>query len=255
MSRSDLERHPLTGRFLMGRLRHAMTEDERDIVEDLIAEQATFSRPTIIQRRGELVNRSTMLIEGYMLRVLVQEGRRFIVGLHVPGDFVDLHAFALKRLDHDIVTIGETRIGYAPHDKLSQVLAKLPHLSRVLWFSTLLDAAVHREWIVKLEQLTAVRRVAHVFCELWQRLDYVGLGRNDGLRTPLIQADLADMCGTTAIHMNRALRMLKKEGVAEFRRGTVYIPDRKRLIDFAGFDPAYLYGEGAPHVEHELDLA
>ena len=254
MPQSDLERHPRTGRFLMGRLRHAMTDQERDIVESLIDETVTFPRATRIQSRGELVDRSTMLIEGYMLRVLVQDGRRYIVGMHVPGDFVDLHAFALKRLDHDIVTVGETKVGYASHEKLQRVLADAPHLARLLWFATLLDGAIHREWIVKLEQLTAVRRVAHVFCELWQRLDLIGLGRRDGLRTPLIQADLADMCGTTAIHMNRALRQLKKDGLAEFRRGTVYIPDRKRLIEFAGFDPAYLYGAGPLHMLHELDM-
>ena len=173
----------------------------------------------------------------------------------MPGDFVDLHSFALKRLDHDIVSVGETRVGYVSHDKLAQAIAKAPHLGRLMWFATLLDAAIHRQWIVTLEQLTAVRRVAHVISALWCRLALVGLGRRDGLRTPLIQADLADMCGTTAIHMNRALRQLRKEGLAEFRRGTVYVPDRKKLEAFAGFDPAYLYGDGALKVEHELDPA
>ncbi|MEO6040476.1 MAG: Crp/Fnr family transcriptional regulator [Croceibacterium sp.] len=250
---SDLTRHPLTGRFLVGRLRHAMTEDEKDLLESLVGEVATFSQPTCILARGAVAERSTMLIEGYVLRVMMQAGKRYIVGLHVPGDFLDLHAFALKRLDHDVFTIGNTKVGFVSHADLAKVVADRPHLTRLLWFSTLLDAAVHREWIAKMEQLTAVRRAAHVFCELWYRLDQVGLGRADGLRTPLIQADLADMCGTTAIHMNRALGELKREGLAEFRRGAVYIPDRKRLEAFAGFDPAYLYGTGPLHLEHELD--
>ena len=255
MAQSDLEQHPLTGRFLMGRLRHAMSPEEKDLLESLIEETESFRKPTRILSRGELVNRSTMLIEGFMLRTIIHEDRRFIVGIHLPGDFVDLHGFALKRLDHDIVTVGETKVGYVSHDKLAQAIAKAPHLGRLMWFATLLDAAIHRQWIVTLEQLTAVRRVAHVFCALWCRLDLVGLGRRDGLRTPLIQADLADMCGTTAIYMNRALRQLRKEGLAEFRRGTVYVPDRKKLEAFAGFDPSYLYGDGALKVEHELDPA
>ena len=53
------------------------------------------------------------------------------------------------------------------------------------------------------------------------------------------------MCGITAIHMNRALKQLKDDGLADFRRGAVYVPDRKRLGEFAGFDPAYLYGTDA----------
>ena len=253
MAAPDLERYPLTGRFLMGRLRHAMSPAEEDLIESLIEETETFPRPTRLLERGQLVDRSTILIEGYVLRTIRHGDRRFIVGIHVPGDFMDLHAFALKRLDHDIVTVGETRVGYVRHDRLAAAVAANAHIARLLWFATLLDAAIHRQWIVTLEQLTAVRRVAHIFCALWQRLDQVGLGRRDGLRTPLIQADLADMCGTTAIHMNRALRQLKKEGLAEFRRGTVYVPDRAKLETFAGFDPAYLYGEGPLHPEHELD--
>jgi CRP-like cAMP-binding protein len=116
----------------------------------------------------------------------------------------------------------------------------------------LLDAAIHRQWILKMEELTAARRVAHVFAEMWYRLDMVGLGRRDGLRTPLIQADLADMCGTTSIHMNRALGQLRKEGIAEFRRGTVYVRDRAGLEAFAGFNAAYLYGPGDLRVNGEL---
>jgi len=80
----------------------------------------------------------------------------------------------------------------------------------------------------------------------------VGLGRTDGLRTPLIQADLADMCGTTSIHMNRALGQLRKEGIAEFRRGALYVRDRAKLEAFAGFNPDYLYGRGGLSVGTEL---
>ncbi|OYW45894.1 MAG: transcriptional regulator [Sphingomonadales bacterium 32-68-7] len=252
MSQHDLDRHPLTGRFLMGRLRHGMTEDEKDLIEALVEETVTVSGPTVVLARGVLAERSTMLIEGYILRTVTENGRRYIVGINVPGDFVDLHSFALKRLDHDVITLGDARLGYVSHRRLSQAIRD-PHLARILWFATLLDAAVHREWIVKLEQLTAVKRVAHVFCEIWHRLDLVGLGRRDGLRTPLIQADLADMCGTTAIHMNRALRQLKKEGLGEFRRGALYVPDRAALEGFAGFDPTYLYGTGELRLRDEFD--
>jgi len=253
MVTSELDLYPHTGRFLMGRLRHAMTDEEKAIIESLVEKTVVLEGEKTVIARGELCVRSTILIEGYMMRTIVDQGRRFVVGLHVPGDFVDLHGFALKRLDHDLVTLGAAKIGWVPHERISDVLEKRPHLARLLWFATLLDAAIHREWILKLEQLTAAKRVAHVFAELWHRLDLVGLARKDGLRTPLIQADLAEMCGTTAIHMNRALGHLKKEGIAEFRRGTLYVHDRTRLEAFGEFDPSYLYGAGALRVRHELD--
>ena len=252
MGIAEVETYPLTGRFLMGRLRHAMSAAEKDLVESLIERTERLPGGTVLLRRGELTDQSMLLIDGYVMRTIFEKGQRYVVGLHVPGDFTDLHAFALKRLDHDVVTVGEAMMGFVGHERISQVLAENPHLGRLLWFSTLLDGAIHREWILKLEQLTAARRVAHVFAELWHRLDLVGLGRRDGLRTPLIQADLADMCGTTAIHMNRALGQLKKEGIAEFRRGTLYVSDRAKLEEFAGFNPDYLYGQGQLRVGGEL---
>ena len=250
-----MKRFPLTGRFLQGRLRDAMSEEEKRIVEGLIEETREYGPGEEILSRGELINTSTMLIEGFAERTIKADSRRFIVCVQVPGDFVDLHAFPLKRLDHDLVTIGRARLGFTSHERIEQVMVDHPHLARLLWFSTLLDAAIHREWTLKLQQLRASKRVAHVFCEIWQRLDFVGLGREGGIDTPLTQQDLADMCGTTAIHMNRALSELRKLGLCDFKRGVVTAADRTALEEYATFDSTYLYGEGSLGMRGELSLS
>ena len=131
-----------------------------------------------------------------------------------------------------------------PHVRLRQIMEEHPHLARLLWFSTLLDAAMHREWVMKLGQLTTARRLAHIFAEIWYRLRMVGLGDDEGFQTPLTQAELADLSGATTIHVNRALRELRENEIATFSRGRVTIADRKRLEDFGDFQPDYLYGEG-----------
>lgn len=244
--------YPLSGGFLRGRLRHAMTADERDIVEGLIVETERFSGTHVVLRRGEVLHRSTILLEGYVLRVMEDEGKRHIVGINVPGDFIDLHGFALKRLDHDVVTVGSTVLGYAPHERIAEVLEDNPHLARIMWFSTLLEAAIHREWILALERLNSDGRLAHLILELWHRLNFVGLADGSGFGFPLTQADLADACGTTAIHMNRVVRHLRSLGLADLRRGRVSIPDRAKLESFARFSPDYLYGSGLLMVRDEL---
>lgn len=250
--KGELDRYPLTGRFLMGRLRHAMSDREKDILESSIVDVRRYSDEHRVLARGELCSRSTMLIEGFILRTIRENDRRYIVGIQVPGDFVDLHAFALKRLDHDIVTLGPTLIGSVGHERLTELMATEPHLSRLFWFSTLLDAALHRQWVLKLEQLKANRRVAHLMAEIWHRLEMVGLAGPGGFRSPLTQVDLADMCGTTPVHMNRAIGELRRLDVADFRRGTVSFADRRRLEEHGDFDPAYLYGQGALQVGDEL---
>lgn len=240
----ELERYPRTGRFLVGRLRSAMSDEERQLVEDLIETEQTLEGGELIARRGAECSSSTILIEGFTIRVIERGGEPHIVGLQVAGDFIDLHGFALKRLDHDILALGPARVGQVSHVRLQRVLGERPHLARLLWFSTLLDAAIHREWILTLEDLSAAQRVAHVFCEICRRLDMVGLDGKGRVALPLTQAQLASMCGTTTVHMSRALRRVRDETGATFRHGKLKCPDLGALAAYCAFNPSYLYGPG-----------
>ncbi|MGC0225632.1 Crp/Fnr family transcriptional regulator [Pseudooceanicola onchidii] len=238
------EAFPYTRRFLQGRSRDALSDREKGLLEGLVDKVERFTAPHTILNRGDVVDQSTILIEGTVARVIHEDGKRHIVALHVPGDFVDLHGFALKRLDHDVVSIGSVQIGFAPHDRIQKILETEPTLARMLWYSTLLDAAMHREWIMKLERLSADGRLAHLVAELWQRLDFVDLAGENGFSLPLTQQELADACGTTSIHMNRVVKKLRETGVVDISRGQVTVLDKTLLKELGAFDPAYLYGRG-----------
>ncbi|WP_230079945.1 Crp/Fnr family transcriptional regulator [Alteripontixanthobacter maritimus] len=231
-----------------------MTDHEKSVLEGLIDRTVTFAGETVVVKRGEYMNHSMLLIEGFMLRTIEADGKEAIVGLQVPGDFVDLHAFALKRLDHDLKAVGRVTVGYVPHERLQQVMLEEPHLARLFWFSTLLDASIHREWIRKVGQLRAMGKVAHFICEIWYRLRMVELGKEAGFQTPFSQIHLANMCGMSTIHVSRTMKDLREAGMMEFRRGRVIIHDGEKLKKIASFDPAYLYGEGGLEVGHALDL-
>jgi len=238
--------------FLKGRLRHAISPREADLIESLVDRTERVPDGHYVQRRAVPATQSTMLLNGFIGRVIKDQEDHNIVGLQVPGDFVDLHAFALKRLDHDLVTIGPAVLGYVPHARLAQIVRDEPHLTRILWFSTLLDAAIHREWILKLEQLKAEERLAHILCELWHRLEFVGLADGHGFNMPLLQTHLANACGTTAVHINRVIKAIRTKGLAEINRGRVTIPDLPALRRFAHFTPDYLYGEGSLFTSEDL---
>ncbi len=238
--------------FLKGRLRHAMSSREEALLDSLVVGSERVPDGHVVQKRGVLANQSTLLLDGFVARVIEADGTRHIVGLQVPGDFIDLHAFALKRLDHDVVTVGPALIGHVPHAKLAELLREEPHLTRMLWFSTLLDAAIHREWILKLEQLKAEERLAHIMLELWHRLNFVGLADAHGFNMPLLQTHLANACGTTAVHINRVIKAVRQRGLLEINRGRVTLPDREALEQFAHFQKDYLYGEGSLFLAEDL---
>lgn len=247
------EQFPNSWRFLLGRVRHAMTQRECELLEELVTNVEDVPSQHTVLKRGDIVEQSTLLIEGFIARVIERDGKRHIVALHVPGDFVDLHGFALKRLDHSVVTIGRAKLGYVEHRRIARLLTEEPHLARLLWFSTLLDAAVHREWILKLEELNADGRLAHLIAEMWHRLNFVGLADPTGFPFPLTQVEMADACGTTAIHLNRVVRQLRESGIADISRGRITILDMERLTNLGAFEKSYLYGEGTLQIGRELD--
>jgi CRP-like cAMP-binding protein len=241
---SQMQRSLVTERFLLGRGRGRMSHGECVALENSIAATRTIEPRKVIVHRGEHVDTSTYLISGYICRYMDdREGHRQLVALHVPGDFVDLHAFPMKRLDHDVATLGQVEIATFDHETLARLGADNPHLTRMLWYSTLLDAAMHREWIFRLGRLGALGRVAHFFCELDMRLHLVGLSDEHSFTLPLTQADLAEATGLTGVHVNRTLRRLREEEVMSFRNGEVAIYDVARLARIGEFDPDYLFGD------------
>ena len=132
------------------------------------------------------------------------------------------------------------------HDRLKALTEEFPHLTRLYWFMTNLDAAIHREWVLSLGRRSALARVAHLFCELQVKLGIVGLADESGYALGLTQADLAECLGLTPVHVNRTLRQLREGGLVEFRGGRVAIGDLAGLRRAAEFDPAYLYLDRRP---------
>lgn len=235
----------ITRNFLRGRRRDAMSDDDLAAVDALIAEVREVPARKVVLKSGEALDHSTYLIDGMMCRYMDdRDGRRQLVAMQITGDFVDLHAFPLRWLDHDVGTITPCRVGIVPHERLAQLQRERPQLMRMLWFSTLLDAAMHREWIFRLGRLNAIGRLAHFLAELEYRLRMVG--ESDGRRflLPMLQADLAEACGMTPVHLNRVVRRLRDLDLVALRDGQAFITDLKGLWQLAEFDPRYLFPDG-----------
>ena len=237
----------LAGLLLKLRARDLLSGEEEEVLRASVSEIREFPAGRTIVRTGTTLNASTLLVEGIVCRYKdLSDGQRQIMELHVAGDFVDLHGFLLKQLDHNVGTMTPVRVASFPHEALRGITETQPHLGRMLWFSTLLDAAIHREKILSIGRRSAMARIAHILCELLVRLRIVGLADESSYALPLTQADLADVTGLTSVHVNRMLKKLRDEKLLTFRGGTVTIEDWDRLQRVAEFDPTYLHLERRP---------
>jgi CRP-like cAMP-binding protein len=226
----------------MGRHRDDLSAQELAALEEAAGSVTTYGAREEMVHHGTEITHSMLLVEGFVCRYMDGlDGERQLVALHVPGDFVDLHGFPLRRLDHDIASLTDVKVANYPHPVLSKLIIDHPHLGRMLWFSTLLDAAMHREWIFRLGRLGAIGRVAHFFAEIGRRLQMVGLSDGSNFPLPFHQSDLAEACGITPVHANRVLRELRERGIVTFRGGQVAVSDILALHTIAEFDDGYLY--------------
>jgi CRP-like cAMP-binding protein len=231
-----------TERFLRDRRGVSLLPEERARLEAAISEVITLPPRATIVRSGDQLEQSTLLIDGFMSRYIDdRKGLRQLVAVHVPGDFVDLHGFPLKVLDHDVATMTAVTVAIVPHAQLHDLMEELPELARKLWFATLIDAAIHRAWLFRLGRLDAVGRVAHFLCETNARLFSAGLSDGRRFAMGITQADLAEICGLTSVHVNRVMRQLREEHLCAFRSSLVEIFEPERLAARGQFDPSYLY--------------
>lgn len=229
------------------RKRDEISADEEAAIRGAVSDVRELRPDLTFIRRGEVLNASTLLVRGWMARAKeLADGQRQISEIHIAGDFVDLHSFSLKRLDHDVVTLTPATVATIPHDRIREITERFPHLTRVYWFSTNLDAAIHREWTVSLGRRSALQRMANLFCELLVRLEIVGLTNGNSYDFPLTQNELSECLGMTSVHVNRTLQELRRRGLIEVEGRRATIPDRSALEALAEFDPAYLYLERRP---------
>jgi CRP-like cAMP-binding protein len=226
------------------RARDEISAEEEEAIRSSIADVREVPADRRIVRAEEPVNVCTILVSGIACRHKdLRDGSRQITELSVAGDFTDLHSFTLKRLDHDVLALTDCRLAVVPHERMKAITENLPHLTRVYWFATNLDAAIHREGELSLGRRDAVARLAQLFCEMKVRLEIVGLADEEGYDLPITQADIAECLGLTSIHVNRMLKVLRERGLADFRNKAVRILDWAGLQQAAEFNPSYLYLE------------
>ena len=98
-----------------------------------------------------------------------------------------------------------------------------------------------REWIVNVGRRPALARLAHLLAEIGRRLETVGLSNGNQFDLPMTQIDMADALGLSAVHVNRVVQELRRDGLLELRKQSVSLRDLPRLKEVAEFDDLYLH--------------
>jgi CRP-like cAMP-binding protein len=219
-------------------------EDKRALENEVPTLRRYLPRDNLA-RQGAPVERLFLIVDGFACRYkLLPDGRRQITAYLLPGDLCDTRTFSMPYRDHSIAAISHVQAAALTEESV-QRLESWPGLAYVLARNSLVQQAIAREWQVNIGHRTSFERLSHLLCELFERLEAVGLTRDYTCEVPLTQTEIADTLALSAVHVNRTLMELRRAGLVTFRSKQLIIHDYPRLRDAAGFDPAYLYLSGA----------
>jgi CRP-like cAMP-binding protein len=218
-----------------------LSKAERTALDALATTIRNFAPHQDLVAEGDRPLDCKLILEGFACRYKLRaDGRRQIMSFHIAGDFVDLEGLLTGEMDHSIGTLSRGRMAVVPHEIMLNLTESHPRITRALWRTTLLDAAVFRRWLVGVGRKAANARIAHLLCEMCVRLKAVGLSQNGSYDLPVTQAELGDALGLSTVHVNRTLQNLRSQGLIRLRGGRVTIEDWEGLKAAGEFDSKYL---------------
>lgn len=207
-----------------------------------------FGEPRFVQAHHDILAPSremshfSLVVSGIACRYkMMADGRRAILAFLLPGDFTTPHIPEPITPDFGVIALTPSEIVEVPCAQLQALVRGNPRLARALSWCAIVDSSIQRAWLANISQFAADRRMAHLLCELRQRLATVSLADGQSFRLPLTQQELADALGLSTVHVNRVMQHLKELGLIRVMDRTVFIPDLSLLEEFAEFDADYLH--------------
>jgi CRP-like cAMP-binding protein len=132
-------------------------------------------------------------------------------------------------------------VAFIPHEPLRELCHSHPLLADKFWRETLIDGAIFREWILNVGQREAPNRIAHILCEMFLKLQAVGLTKGNSFEFPITQREIADATGLSTVHVNRSVQKLRGDRLISLEKGRCTIFDWDGLRETAMFDSTYLH--------------
>jgi CRP-like cAMP-binding protein len=220
---------------------HLSTADE-DMLSGL------FSRPRLAEAGRDLAlegdERTSLflIVSGWACHSKqLANGARQIISLLLPGDLCQPFGIFPQDMSDSLSALTSVLVASVSPRHLRAAGHSRPAIEEALWWDLQLARELQNERVVSLGRRSAIERLSHLFCELHIRLAMVGMVQGPSMEMPVRQAQLADLLGLSAVHVNRSLQELRTQGLISLRDKTLVIHDLHELMELAQFDASYLH--------------
>ena len=211
--------------------------DELKLLED-IKYYRTYQAGQTVAWAGDKMDFVASVVSGAAtLTQTMEDGRRQMVGLLLPSDFVGRPG--RHSVSYDVVAVSDLVMCCFRKAPFEQLILSTSHVSERLLEMTLDELDAAREWMLVLGRKTAREKIASLLAIIARRDVPTEAG---GSRTlifdlPLTREAMADYLGLTLETVSRQVSALKRDGIIVLEgKRRVHVPDLDLLMEEAGDD-------------------
>lgn len=210
--------------------------DELQILEQIKYYRGFSAGQTVIWSGDEMDFVASVVTGVASLTHTMEDGRRQMVGLLLPSDFIGRPG--RRRAAYDVTAVSDLVLCCFRKRPFEEMMSKTPHVADRLLEMALDELDAAREWMLLLGRKSAREKIAS-FLSVLARRDAALRASKDimAIEVPLTREEMADYLGLTLETVSRQMSALRREGiiVTSGKRG-VTIPDFAALQQAAGDD-------------------
>lgn len=168
----------------------------------------------------------------------MEDGRRQMVGLLLPSDF--LGRPNRETVSYDVTAATDVTLCCFRRVPFQDLIQSNPHVSQRLLEMTLDELDAAREWMLLLGRKTAREKISSFLSIIARRdatLNNLPKRAEVTFDLPLTREAMADYLGLTLETVSRQMSALKRDGVISLKgKRHIVVPDFERLMDETGDD-------------------
>lgn len=207
----------------------SLTSQDMDVVAGWLTAHRKIPRARPLRREGDTVTGVYFLLEGWACSsLMLRNGRRQIVKVHLPGDMLGLPSLVLPTAGETLEAVTDIKVSLLPAAAIGRLFTHSPRLAAGLFLNTQKERVALMQKLSWVGAGNAMERMSALLLDLFLRLDAARLVDEGRFDFPLTQPQLGELLGLTAVHVNRILKRLDQTGFIVRGRGWL------RIVDFEG---------------------
>lgn len=187
--------------------------------------------------QGETCERFVRIQKGWAgVYHLLEDGRRRIIGIALPGDVVGVGLWPGDARDFGVMALTDLVFEQGRNSTVLGIARGDPTVGLALCANLQAHANEARRFFVVMASRCAIERIAHLLMGLALRLLNREPEAGDRTAIPLTQQAIGDATGMSYVHVNRVLRQLREAGILILQNGMLTVWDPERFAKLAHLD-------------------